>query len=67
MAPLPTTTNAPAAVRNDHTPAPGAVYARYDPRSGEYLASDSHLYRQANLAAASGVSTWKDLVLNGSA
>jgi hypothetical protein len=35
----------------------------YDPRTGQYMAPDGHMYRQSDLAAAGPAKTWQELVL----
>ncbi len=40
----------------------GLGYAQYDPRTGEYMAPDGQLYRQADLAAGGGPKTWQDML-----
>lgn len=40
----------------------GLGYAQYDPRTGEYVAPDGQLYRQADLAARGGPKTWQDML-----
>jgi len=42
--------------------APSVAVARYNPRTGAYMASDGHLYRQSNLATGAP-NDWRDLVL----
>jgi hypothetical protein len=41
---------------------PSVAVARYNPRTGAYMASDGHLYHQSNLVAAAP-KAWTDLVL----
>jgi virulence factor Mce-like protein len=41
---------------------PSVAVAHYNPRTGAYMSSDGHLYRQSNLVAGKP-NTWTDLVL----
>ncbi len=61
--PLPGAVVAPSSFAGNETgvSAPVAV-AHYNPRTGAYMASDGHLYRQSNLAPT-GPKAWTDLVL----
>jgi phospholipid/cholesterol/gamma-HCH transport system substrate-binding protein len=60
--------NPPAAPSSFDGGGPGAgpsvAIARYDPRTGEYVAPDGQFYRQSDLAAHGANRTWKDMVLN---
>jgi hypothetical protein len=38
--------------------------AVYNPRTGNYLGPDGHLYSQADLAKPAGKKSWKDLILH---
>ncbi len=64
----PSATGGPAAAPSAFTadqpgrPAPLAV-ARYNPKSGAYMAPDGKLYSQTNLVSATSRPSWNDLVL----
>jgi phospholipid/cholesterol/gamma-HCH transport system substrate-binding protein len=47
---------------NETGASPSVAVAHYNPRTGSYMASDGHLYRQSNLAPAAP-KAWTDLVL----
>jgi phospholipid/cholesterol/gamma-HCH transport system substrate-binding protein len=54
---------APSSFSGSETGASASVaVAQYNPRTGAYMATDGHLYRQSNLAAAAP-KAWTDLVL----
>jgi virulence factor Mce-like protein len=56
---------APSSFAGNGTGASSSVaVARYNPRTGAYMASDGHLYHQSNLAATVP-KAWTDLVLGG--
>ncbi|MFV8054824.1 MCE family protein [Mycobacterium sp. 48b] len=45
-------------------PATSAVqFARYNPRTGDYVGGDGKLYRQTDLAEGGGPRSWQDMVL----
>jgi virulence factor Mce-like protein len=44
---------------------PSVALARYDPRTGEYLAYDGKWYKQSNLVATAAPKSWQDLLLRG--
>jgi phospholipid/cholesterol/gamma-HCH transport system substrate-binding protein len=48
---------------NGSRPTPSVAVVHYDPRTGQYLAPDGHIYRQSDLAAAGPANTWQELVL----
>jgi hypothetical protein len=53
---------APSDFRSD-SKRPGFAVAQYNPRTGNYVAQDGHIYSQSNLAAASWpTATWTDLM-----
>jgi hypothetical protein len=61
--PVPGDAVAPSSFAGNDTGASASVaVARYNPRTGAYMAADGHLYRQSNLAAAAP-KAWTDLVL----
>ena len=42
---------------------PTVAFAQYNPRTGEYVGSDGHLYKVTNLSADTPIDkTWKDLL-----
>jgi phospholipid/cholesterol/gamma-HCH transport system substrate-binding protein len=67
--PLPEAVPVPAAAPssfagNETGASPSAAVARYNPRTGAYMASDGHLYRQSNLVPTAP-KAWTDLILGG--
>jgi virulence factor Mce-like protein len=61
--PVPGAAAAPSSFAGNETgTSPSVAVAHYNPRTGAYMASDGHLYRQSNLAAAAP-KAWTDLVL----
>ncbi|MGB8386952.1 MAG: mammalian cell entry protein, partial [Mycobacterium sp.] len=44
---------------------PSVALARYNPRTGEYLAYDGKWYKQSNLVATAAPKSWQDLLLRG--
>ena len=62
---VPVPTAAPSSFAGNQTRAsPSAAVARYNPRTGAYMASDGHLYRQSNLGPTAP-KAWTDLILGG--
>ncbi|CAJ1510588.1 MCE family protein [[Mycobacterium] burgundiense] len=57
----PAGTVAPSAAETTAESGPAVAVAEYDPRTGRYLGTDGHSYRQADLVA--GPRDWRDLVL----
>jgi phospholipid/cholesterol/gamma-HCH transport system substrate-binding protein len=45
-------------------PGPSVAVAPYDPRTGQYVTPDGHVYRQSDLVVPVAAKTWKDLVFN---
>lgn len=41
---------------------PSVAVAQYNPRTGNYVGADAHVYNQSNLAAPSPVTSWTDLL-----
>jgi virulence factor Mce-like protein len=61
--PVPDPAAAPSSFAGNGTGASSSVaVARYNPRTGAYMASDGHLYHQSNLTATAP-KAWTDLVL----
>jgi phospholipid/cholesterol/gamma-HCH transport system substrate-binding protein len=65
--PLPEAVPVPAAAPssfagNETGASPSAAVARYNPRTGAYMASDGHLYRQSHLGPTAP-KAWTDLIL----
>lgn len=58
---------APSAFDGDATSRSPVAVATYNPRTGEYMGSDGHLYRQADLAqpATTKAKSWQDLLPTG--
>ncbi len=48
---------------NGSAPRPAVAVARYNARSGAYMASDGHMYHQSNLMQGKTETNWTDLVL----
>ena len=46
------------------TPSAAVQFVPYNPRTGEYVASDGKVYRQTNLTQNKASGSWKDLVFN---
>jgi phospholipid/cholesterol/gamma-HCH transport system substrate-binding protein len=46
----------------DVSPTPSVRFARYDPRTGEYVGPDGGLHRQLNLVTTAVHRTWEDLL-----
>ncbi len=44
---------------------PSVAMARYNPHTGEYLASDGKWYKQSNLVATGVPKSWQDMLLRG--
>jgi phospholipid/cholesterol/gamma-HCH transport system substrate-binding protein len=66
--PPPPASNGPQAApssfsTNGSGPTPSVAIVHYDPRTGQYMAPDGHMYRQSDLAAAGPAKTWQELVL----
>lgn len=43
---------------------PRVAFAKYDPQTGSYVASDGQTYQQSDLAASPAPRTWQDLLPN---
>jgi phospholipid/cholesterol/gamma-HCH transport system substrate-binding protein len=48
---------------NGSGPEPSAAVAQYNPRTGMYMGSDGHVYRQSNLVTSAKPKAWTDLIL----
>jgi phospholipid/cholesterol/gamma-HCH transport system substrate-binding protein len=47
---------------NDSGTGPSVAIVHYDPRTGQYVGPDGHLYHQADLAAPTAPRSWKDML-----
>ena len=57
-------TTSPSSLHTNNLGAPAVGFAIYNPRTGNYLGPDGHLYSQADLAEPTAEKSWKDLLLH---
>jgi len=55
---------APAASRTDAAVAQSIAVAKYDPRTGRYMAPDGRVHQQTDLVVEQTATSWQDLVLS---
>jgi hypothetical protein len=57
---VPAPAAAPSAFEGAGAQGPSMAVAKYNPRTGEYMGADGHLYRQTDLVT--NASSWQDLM-----
>jgi phospholipid/cholesterol/gamma-HCH transport system substrate-binding protein len=57
-------TTSPSSLHTNNLDAPTVGFAIYNPRTGNYLGPDGHLYSQTDLAKPAAPKSWKDLLLH---
>ena len=55
---------APSSNTTTEPAGPRVAFAKYDPQTGSYVASDGQTYQQSDLAASPAPRTWQDLLPN---